>query len=256
MVNKELILEDAKSKELKILDNEVREEIEKKFGPNIVSNLEKNNLSFDEAFKKVKDEMIAQRMMWYYVQSKALLSITPQVIRGAYRLYLEQNPKEDIFSYQIITIKSSENLDIKAFSDEIYSYAAESNKDLSLIEDDILKKQTDTIKIQISKLYTVKDRELITSRKSILSSLDKNTYSKPTLQTNSKEKSYKILYLKNLEHKLPPTFEEMAPKLKDELTAKAVFEESERYFKKLRKQYGVDEHFLLVSKDFQPFTLN
>jgi hypothetical protein len=48
----------------------------------------------------------------------------------------------------------------------------------------------------------------------------------------------------------------MAPKLKDELTSKAVYEESEKYFKKLRKQYGVDEHFLLVPKDYQPFTLN
>ncbi|NGX57019.1 MAG: Chaperone SurA [Candidatus Anoxychlamydiales bacterium] len=254
IVNKELILQDAKSKELKITDLEVREEIEKKYGPNVVSNLEKYNLTFEEAFANAKDEMISQRMMWYYVQSKALLSVTPQVIRGAYRLYCEQNPKEEIYSYHMITIKSKESSNLKEIANDIYTLLETSKKDISELEDEIINKKTNKINVQFSKLYTVKDKDLVPFRKSILSNLEKNSFSKPVFQAVNQDKTYRIFYLKNYEKKLPPTFNEMASKLKDELLAKSMQEESDKYFKKLRKQYGINDNTFLTSKDYQPFT--
>ena len=64
---------------------------------------------------------------------------------------------------------------------------------------------------------------------------------------------HRIFYLSDYNKNEMPTFEEMANSLKEELLEKAVVEESENYYKKLRKKFNFEEN--LLPEDFQPFSL-
>ena len=66
MIDGELILADAADKEIKLTDGEVREEIERRFGPSVSVTLDKIGLTQEEAWRLVKNEMIVQRMNWWF----------------------------------------------------------------------------------------------------------------------------------------------------------------------------------------------
>ena len=56
MVDNELILADAESREIKLTDGEIREEMERRFGPNVQITLDKIGFSLDDAKNMIKKE--------------------------------------------------------------------------------------------------------------------------------------------------------------------------------------------------------
>ncbi|MBI5345645.1 MAG: SurA N-terminal domain-containing protein [Chlamydiae bacterium] len=258
MVNTELILADAQKKELQINDSEIREEIENRFGPNVIITLEKLNLSYDEAWKIVKNDMIVQRMTWFYVHAKALQKVTPESIKEAYKNYIIENPAEEIWVYQVISIKGEEPAS-KTSAEKLQLLLKDAVAGPDSIKEKIedLEKNLPGIKVQISKLYTVSSKEISESNKQILSSLKNGFYSDVISVTgkNKNTSAPRIYYLKSYEKKEPSSFEEMANNLKEQLLNKAVAEEGNGYFSKLRKTYNFDEKDLLVPEDYQPFVL-
>lgn len=70
MVDMELILADAKDKEIKLTDGDVREEIENRFGPNVLQTLDGLRLSYDDAWKMIKNDLLMQRMVWFLFSRK------------------------------------------------------------------------------------------------------------------------------------------------------------------------------------------
>ncbi len=256
LINIELMLIDAQTKQLNITDGEIREEMEKKFGPNIMISLEEKKVTYDETWDSIKNEMIVQRMMWFYVQSKAMQSITPQKIRQAYRLYCEKNPAQDIYSYQVISVKGNDAIS-KQIADDVCKLLKDHNSEPQLIEKEISKLEKDNIKIQISKLYTVSSKDISASHKNALSNLSINSYSNVISQTSrfDNKKINRIFYLKDIEKKEVPAFNEMTQTLKEEMLNKAMTTEAQKYFAKLRKDYLVVENEVISSSDFQPFIL-
>ncbi|MFA6118357.1 MAG: SurA N-terminal domain-containing protein [Parachlamydiales bacterium] len=258
LINNQLILIDASKKELKVTDAELREEIESRFGPNVLTNLQKINLTHEEALKITKEEMIIQRMMYFFIKSKADQSITPSAIRNAYRLYCNENPPKETWEYNIVSIKSNDEKTSSDASLKVFELLKEKNSDPIEFESSLkdIEKNFLNCKISISPLYTVTNKEISSSNQKILSSLQKNSYSQIINQSNktSKDNSYRIFYLKNYEKKLTESFDEMSKNLKDQLLQKALYEESERYFTKLKKLYHVEKS-QIITKDFVPFTL-
>ena len=63
IIDKELILADAQESKIEVSSGDVRQEMERSFGPNIIANLDKAGISFEEASKIMQEEIIIRRMI-------------------------------------------------------------------------------------------------------------------------------------------------------------------------------------------------
>lgn len=251
MINQQLILADAENKEIKLSEGEVREELENRFGPNVTLTLDRIGLSQEEALKMIKEEMTVQRMMWWFVHAKALQKVTPQEIRQQYRAYLKQNPSYKNLKYQILSLRGENAI---ALAKEIHDKLSLSKASPETLAEE-LKEIAPSLKI--SSLYEAKDSELSETYKSILSKIAPGEYSRPMFQ-NGKEIVARVFYLQEAEDHPAPEFKELSSKLQNDLTQKAVAEESESYLKRLRENYGFDEKHIQESlpEDFHPFSIH
>ena len=257
MIDNELILADAEEKEIKVTEGEVREEMETRFGPSVMSTLDKIGVSYDEAWKLVKNEMIVQRMVWYFIHSKAIQSVTPQDLRTAYRLYIKENPPYQEWKYRVISIRAESPEAIEKLSQQTYNLLQESHESPESMGPKLKELESTTSKgsIQVSTEYTASDLELSEAHKTSLSTLSPGEYGKPAIQTSRTEKKpiARIFYLGQKINHPAPAFEEISQRLKNELIQKAIASESEHYVGKLRKRYGFDAEHL---KQSVPDTLN
>ncbi|MDE3045611.1 MAG: SurA N-terminal domain-containing protein [Verrucomicrobiota bacterium] len=254
MIDHELILADASEKEVKLTDAEVREEIENRFGPNVMSTLDRIGIVYEEAWKLIKNEITVQRMTWWFINSKAISQVTPQEIRQAYRLYLKEHPPYTQWNYSVITIRAKESLPL---AQELHEkIVAALDKATETIQE--FEKEHPDVSISVSTDYTAKDTELSSSHRDPLSSLAVGTYSAPVEQlSRDKQKVCRMFHLKEKEEHPAPTFEELSPKLKNDLLQKVAGEISHSYLEKLRKHFRFDEAHLkeVLPEDFQPFVL-
>lgn len=236
LIDHQLMLADASTKEIKLTDGEIREEMEDRFGPNVLRTLEKIGLSYDETWTMVKNEMIVRRMSWWFVQSRAVSSVTPQDIRQAYRAYLQENPSYQELTYRVISIKD-ESL-VQAVHEKL------------VLESDVLVDGA----VQVSADYIVKDQDLSETHRKALSSLEPGQYSPPIFQMSRSDQKglHRIFHLiKKEDHPALP-FEALADRLKSELVQKAIVVESDAYMKRLRNQHSY-EH--AIPEDLHPFSL-
>lgn len=251
MIDQELIISDALDKEIKLTDGDVREVMEERYGPNTMQTLDKIGVTYDEAWSMVKNELIVQRMNWWFIQQKAMTNVTPQDIRQAYRLYLQENPASSEWKYQVISIRSDEANDETA--EQIYDSLAKA--DASELKETCKKLETEEISISVSSEFIAKTQDLSDLHRASLETLIPGDYSRPALQISraDNKKVYRIFYLKDKIDQPAPTFEAMAPQLRGELTQKAVVAESQNYLSKLRKHYGFDGE--AIPDDLHPFSL-
>lgn len=258
LIDKELILADAKENKMPITSGDVRQELEDLFGPNIIHNLDKLGLTMDEAKKMVENDIIIRRMIGFRVNSKAIRQVNPQDIKNAYEIYARENVRPDEWIYQIVSIKDKEPKTSKEASEYISNTL---NNGLSLkdLEKNLKGKIPASVNVTISSEYQHKDKEISDAYKESLMPLSPGLYSAPSLQKsrNDKVTLYRIFFLKD---KIPGgmiSFNEVADQLKQALVQKAMDKETAAYLKKLREHFGVNEAQLkgMFPQDFEPFTL-
>jgi len=260
MIDTELILSDAEEKEIKLTDGEIREELEERFGPGVQMTLEKIGLSYEDAWKMIRKELIVQRMLWFFAQSKAIQSIGPLAIRQAYRHYLAEHPPYQEWKYRVITLRNSEG-EGDALASDLSQLLAQTEKGLEIAALHLKEWETSHpgAAIAISNEYVAKDCDLSEAHRAAISSLKPGNYSKPLIQTSRTEKKpvHRIFYLVEKNDYPAPAFEELAPRLKQELTSQAIAKESGTYMQKLRRYYGFDQEGLkqTLPDDLQPFAL-
>ncbi len=257
MIDNELLLADAADKEIKLADAEVREEIENRFGPNVMTMLDKIGLTYDEAWKLIKNDMIVKRMTWWFIHSKALSKVTPQDIKVAYQHKLKETPPYVEWTYRVITLKGEQPA---VAAEELYQKieaASPAPDQLTAI----LKEFEAThsgVSASLSNEYVGKDIEISETHRAALSSLQPAQYSKPLTQTRrDNSETCRIFYLSHAVDHPAPAFEELAPILKNELIQKASGEISQNYIEKLRKHYRFDASHLkeTLPDDLQPFAI-
>lgn len=253
MIDNELILADAEEKEIKLSDADIRETMEARFGPNVLSTLDNIGLTYDEAWKLLKKELIVQRMSWWFVQSKAIQSVTPQSIRDAYRGFLKDNPSFQELTYRIVSIRG-ENLQSQA--EKVHNILAESGKSPELLADKLCAFDPS---IQVSAEYKASDLEISESHRSVLTSIETGAYSCPVIQKSRSDNKEiaRIFYLAAKTDHPAPAFQDLSSNLRDQLIQKAVAQHSQNYVAKLRKHYGFDTGFLneALPEDLHPFSL-
>ena len=258
MIDSELILADAEAKEIKLTDGEIREEMERRFGPNVQATLDKIGLSYEDSRNLIRKELIVQRMMWFFVHSKALTSVSPQEIRQAYKQYLREHPAYRQLTYRVFTIRT-EGDDAPSQVQEAYNILTAAAPDEALDALKAWEAAHTNSSIQCSAEYCAKDQDLSASHKDALNDLSAGTYSQPVTQMSRAEKRpvHRIFYLVKTDDYPAPAFEDISLQLKNELTNKAVAQEAGSYLQRLRKHYGFDTGRLKesVPDDFQPFQL-
>ncbi len=254
-IDSELILADAEAKGVKLTDGEIREEIENRFGPNVMMTLDEIGISFDEAWKMMRKEMIVQRMTWWFVHSKASQSVTPQDIRQAYRLYLQENPAYTNWKYRAVSIRTETPDDTLA--EKIYNYLIENGKTPDAVS--LKEFEAPGVAIQVSNEYNATDKELTEAHKAALVALNPSEYSRPTLQTSRVDKKtvYRIFYLIEKEDHPAPAFNDLSSKLRSQLTQRATEKEMKAFLDKVRKKNGFDGDHMkeLVPDDLVPFSI-
>jgi hypothetical protein len=261
MIDQELMIADAERLELKVTDAEVREEMLERFGPTIMSTLDKLDMSYEEARQMIHSEMIVQRMMWFRVNSKALNQVNPQDIKEAYRAYCQQNPALEEWKYEVLSLRSPQS-DLSAMvASKAFELLGSARGDFSSVIDQIKAESTEENLLTVSLTPDLRGDEhsLAQSHQEVLKTLVPGAFSAPVAQVSRVDQSvvYRIFHLKEHAKKEVPAFEKLADKLKDSLLDQAVTKENTQYIAKLRERLGYDEKHMLESlpDDFQPFAL-
>ena len=260
-IDKELLLADAEENKLPVSNGDIRQEMENMFGPNIIANLDKINLSFDEAWSIIKGDIIIRRMLFYRVNAKAMRQVTPQKIREVYDQFAKENPREEQWRYYVISIRDKD----AERGAEAAKFTHQLLEDEAAPIDQLASKAKleghfdEGTLVNTSEELRHTEKEMSANYKSILSQLKSGQNSPPVVQKSRSDNStvYRIFHLKE---KIPAgviALSEVEGRLKEKLLDEAISIETDAYLKKLRQHYHVQESQLkdMTDDDFQPFSM-
>ena len=242
MINIELIVADSESKEMKLSDGEIREEMEQRFGPNILLTLADYNLTYDEAWKMVKRDIIVSRMTWYYVNSKALQTVSPQTLRQRYRQFCKENPTVEKWNYQIISVRDGDGDSARQAAAKVYAILKKEGLEGLQNQMEALQTEFKECAIQVSNPYEVKSRDLNEENRTILGALPVNSFSAPAAQTSkfTNKTVFRIFHLKNYQKIETPSFDAVSVKLREDLLQTAAQKLLSDYHERLHNFYDHD----------------
>jgi hypothetical protein len=257
MVDQELMMADAASREVKATDAEVREEIQNRYGPNVMGSLDKIGISYEEAKQMVHQDIVVQKIQWLRVTSKALSKVTTELVRQAFEAYLVKNPPKEMWTYQFLTLRYGA-LD-RALS------CAEQIKNLQEASGNLLSVAADTFKqtipeeewthISLSAELNAEDKELSQMHREVLSHMSAGRWSEPTVQqSRDGTEVVRIFHLKSHTQQEKPTFQALATSLKQELLNQYAEKEMESYLTRLRQRFNHNPSSLDIPVAFEPFS--
>lgn len=263
MIDKELILLDAKESKIEVSAGDVRQEMEEVFGPSVVLNLERAGLTFDEAFKQMNEEILIRRMIGGRVNVKALKVVTPKKIAEAYQTYLK-DPKNlhlTDWGYQVITIKDRTLKRTEALAQATYLLLMQGVPLDQLVKEldkqQLLGRQG---KVTVSTEIKQNEKELSQDYLNAIRILDKGMIGQPFAHKSRSSQTtvYRLLYVKEKILGGFPSYKEKESFLKNQLIDQAIDTETEAYINKLHQHYHLNTKDLLNSlpSNYQPFILN
>lgn len=262
LIDKELILADAKDYKITVSSGDLRQEIEESFGPNIISNLDKAGLTYSEASKLMEDEIIIRKIITGKVHVKALKHVTPIKIRAAYEDFIQDpaNARLTEWTYKIITLKERTFERSEAVADAAYTLLQNGTPldqlTSKLKEQNVLGRKGS---VTLSNSITQNDKEISEEFLKSLSSLEEGHFSKPFKQ-KSRSNQAVVFRILVLEKKSPggiPTYVEMESILKEKLLDTEIDKESDIYLAKLREHHRVRDADIeaLLPEGYEPFIL-
>lgn len=262
IIDKELILADAQESKIEVSGGDVRQEMEASFGPNIIANLDKAGISYDEANKIMQEEIIIRRMVSGRVHAKAVRQVTPSKVRLAYEDFIQnpENARLTQWAYRIVTIKDR-NLEKTEETAKVTYQLLMEGVPLDELAAKLKERKLLGRKGKVTVSGTVKhnDKEISNDYREVLTSLDAGMYSQPFAHKSRANRTtvYRILAI---EEKIPggvPTFREMETRLKEKLLDDAIDQETNIYLQKLRQHYHIRQADLdaFLPADYKPFVL-
>lgn len=263
MIDEELILANAEEFKVTVSDGEARQELEDLFGPNVVLNIDKLGLTYAEALKMVLKEILVRKMDYFMVHSKAINRVGPKEIREAYEIYAKEHPIEASWVYQMITVRSTSELNCAAVAQQAYQCLNQEKISLDKLSDTLKDRGVlgdITTSLSISEDLELTEKTISSEHKEILTNLATGSFSQPTSQISRVDKSkvFRIFYLKSSTKAGVVPFNDVEEMLKTKLVGEATEKESEIYHKKLRQRFGITDEYLssMIPNDFQPFILS
>lgn len=259
MLDEQLILASAKELKVAVTDGEVRQEIEETLGPNVIARIDQMNLSYEDVFKMVQNELIVRRMIFAMVHAKAVSQVSPQKIKEAYEKYCQEHPAEESWNYQVITIRSDKRLAAIAASQLILK-ALEQNAQASPQENlDRVSHFLSDVQASCSEEFHRTAKTLSSVHQTALQGLKKGEHSEAieAKAQRSNECLYRIFILNDYSPAGSVSFSSLEEKLQSELINQTTMVLSDEWRQKLRARYGFDRDYLaaLVPEGYQPFSL-
>ena len=257
MIADQLMLADAKAKDMDASEGEVRQEMEERFGPNIMSSLSKMDLDYEEAKEMIHTELVVRKMSWFKIHSKAMQDVTPEMIKKEYQVFCQNHPPTEEWTYQMISIRGDDESRCEEASEKAYELCSKSEDGLAAALA-VLKNDYEDLKISVSDDFCLKDKALSKPHKSILSSLKEGDVSLPTVQkSRNGDNVYRVFHLKEHIQKQTDAFVDTSEKLKQTLIRQKVDTHRKTYVKKLKERYSFSDDLLASSipRDYQPFIL-
>lgn len=262
MIDKELILIDAEEMKITVSPGDVRQEMESMFGPNIILNLDKVGLTFDEAYKMVQDEITIRRMLHFRVQLDVINAVTPQRIREYYDQVAKDNIRDNEWIFNVITIRDKDSTKSAETAGLVYHMLADDKVLVNELSDKMKELKISTEKqkhVTVSEEFKTNEKELSEDYKKILATLSPGDYSKPVAQKSRANNSsvFRIFYLKSMVPGGEIPYKELEAKIRNKLINEGIDKETDIYFKKQRQHFDIQDDQLqaLLSSDFQPFVL-
>lgn len=261
LIDKELIMLDAKEVGFNVSTGDIRQEMETVFGPNIHANLDKLGMSFEEAESILRDEIIIRRMLQARVGTKASRNVTPQVIKLAYEEYAKKNPIPPQYSYTVITIRDPSEPHAMEASNTALRLLRDEKKPLAELESALATAGilSPTGKVTVSKEMTHTDKDISPAYKEALEPLAAGEFSSPKVQTTKQDntKVVRIFFLKEKKEGGVVPFKEVEAKIKDELISGSYRKETDEYLQKMREHFHIDldEIDAAIPAQFDPFSL-
>ena len=242
-----LIVADAEEKEITINDGEVREELEKMFGPDVVLNLDQLGMTLEEAFDLLKTELTVQRMTAIMVRSKAITDVHPLSVRKKYQELLSENPSKNYWVYQVLSIRGPEH---EGVAREAYRLISEQRIPFEEVAQQVKQEGLD---LTYSDEYRQHEGEISLAYRAVLESLSVGVASPPL----SNKMVSRLFCLKGIEKEEPRSFHTVEDELKSELIQEAISRHNIEYRGKLREHYGLTEKYLnsIIPETLQPFAL-
>ena len=258
MIFNKLVLLDAKQKGIQITEGQIHEELESRFGPSTVFNLDRIGLNFSEAYEAIRDENLIRQMMWYKVHSKASQFITPQMIKESYQTHLENNPPVQSWTYSVLSIRGADKSLCQKLAEKAHQLLSMGEKNLQQVADD-LREQNQSLSVVLTEKCAIETPDLSKQHYEALKSLSPETFSTPISQVSRFDKGSvsRIFYLDACKEKGGATFDAMHDLLKNRLLNASAEKERKNYFNFLKKRYGFDKVSprIPLSEDYEPFTL-
>lgn len=262
MIDKELIMADAEESKLVISAGDVRQEMETLFGPNIIDNLDKVGLTFEEAYQMVLADITIRRMMYFRVQSKAMSQATPQKILDYYHQIAKDTIRDNEWVYRVITIRDQSQekaTEVANIAQVLLKEDQVAFADLPAKLNERLSQPSKQVKVTVSEEFHTNEKELSDSFREALATLTPGDYSLPVTQKSRSDNStvIRIFYLKEMTPGGAIPFKELEAKIKEKLIDEAIDKESKAYLAKLRQHFDTQEGLIqeLTTSDYQPFVL-
>lgn len=259
LVDKELVMADGTEVKMTVNGGDVRQEMEELFGPNIITNLDKVGLTFDEAHKMIHADILIRRMMFLRVHAKAMRQVTPQVIRDHYEEFSKNNIRDTEWQYQVISIRDKDPKKADEIADLTYKLLADEGVALSDLSKKLKEMGKEIDSLNISEEYKHKDKEVSEAYKDILVKLNEGHFSRPLAQKSraSNATVFRIFALQKMVPGGVVPFNEIENQLKEKLIDEAIEKETEAYITRLRQHFDVQQsHFNdMISEGFVPFAL-
>ncbi len=258
MIDNELIKMEAEAFKINISDGDVRQEMDKRFGPNLIKRLDELKLSYDEAKEIVHGDIIVRNMQWYKIWARVLQDVTPETVKAGYETYIAKLQIKDEWVYKVATVRGSNQTEesaIKAYNLLLQETAnMESSKAKGI--SGFLPSDTS---LQISEPITISAKDLSLEIVKILETLPPSTFSKPIAQKSKSDGStvYRMFYLIDHKKENPPSFEEVSSKIHETLVQRYGDLKRDEYFAKLRKRFLSEDLVVktLFPQSYQPFQI-
>jgi hypothetical protein len=267
LIDKELVLAEAEQLKMTVSNGDIRKELDSIFGPDLITNLDKAELTYDEAWKMIETDMILRRMMLFRVNMKAMSRVTPKDIQAAYAVHSMENIQPAEWTYRVISIRDKDIEKNASAAKLVYQLLKEGTLTAEDFSAEALQKKPKQLEllpastqITLSEEYHHTEKEISPLYKEVLISLSSPSYSEPIEQKSRADNStfYRIFYLKEKKEGGVISLDQMEGDLREFLTQQEIAKESEVYLSKLRRHFGITEEQLnsMVPENFKPFSLN
>ncbi len=255
LVEEKLLLADAKEKGLEVRDGEVREELERIFGPNVVQNIDAAGLTFQEAWDMIRQSLIVQRITYFSVQMKAMGEISPEKIRTFYSSNLEKFATPASWEYQVLTVEGQDEFETAHLANQAFEALFQKGATPTSVQKMVEKESKSNTSLRASSLFNRHDQELASHHKEKLQALQPGECSVPEALEKEDTNAYRLFYLHSFHPEQYKPIEEVEAVISERLLSESIQQYSDQYIADLRKRFGVDKNQLQESipSDYTPF---